>query len=360
MLIKVDVQEKPYTVNVGERLSGLGVRMREFTGKTDAVVITNSNLAKLYGKDLKASLAGEGFEPKMLEIEDGEEYKTLETACGLYEKMCKLKTERFTPVVGFGGGVIGDLAGFVASTYLRGLPFVNVPTSLIAQVDSAIGGKTGVNLESAKNLVGTFHQPVYVHSDVELLRTLDSREFKSGMGEVIKHAVIKGEGYFKFLEDSMEQIFKLDTDTLELMISESVRIKGEVVEKDEKEAGLRRVLNLGHTIGHGVEAASGYGRMKHGECVSIGMAGALGIAVKAGKAQKSLAERVERLLVRAGLPVRIPSGVSRDKILKSIYLDKKVRNKKLEFVLPLKLGEVVAGVAVEEDAVSGIIDGLYE
>ncbi|MFC2062317.1 3-dehydroquinate synthase, partial [Elusimicrobiota bacterium] len=323
-------------------------------------IITNKTIGTLYRERLAASLENTDFQTVVIEIEDGEEYKSLETASELYGRMCEAKIERFTPVIGLGGGVVGDLAAYIASTYLRGLPFYNIPTSLIAQVDSSIGGKTGVNLKYGKNLVGTFCQPVYVHTDIELLNTLDKREFKSGMAEVVKHAIIKGEKFLDFLEKNMDSILKLDTDVLEIMISECVKIKGDIVMEDEKETGLRRLLNLGHTLGHGLEAAGGYGKIKHGEAIAIGMIAASEIACRSKKGSRELTDRIRCLLQGCGLPVRIHPDINTEEILNAMHLDKKVRDRKLEFVLPVKPGEVVAGVAVDEQLIREVIEDMYE
>jgi 3-dehydroquinate synthase len=360
MLINIDIPENAYCVRVGESIKNFGDRLRESTDSSRVFLVTNDKVGPLYKDILYASLENASFGISFTEIEDGEEYKSLDTAVRIYEQMSRERIERFTPVIGFGGGVIGDLAGFVASTYLRGLPFYNIPTSLIAQVDSSIGGKTGVNLKCGKNLVGTFYQPVYVHADVELLNTLDEREYKSGLAEVIKHAVIKGEKFMSYIENNIDAIMKRDLDVLEIMISECVKIKGDVVVKDEKEAGLRRVLNLGHTVGHGLEAAMGYGSIRHGEGVSIGMVAALLIAEKTGQGDSVLTSRIKDMLEKCGLPVKIPASTPLEKVAEAMYLDKKVRGSKLEFVLPLSTGNVVSGVAVEENIVREVMEQISE
>lgn len=358
MLIDVDIPGNPYPVRVGEGIDDFGYRLKEFTDKNTVFVITNSTVGSLYKERLSASLGKSSFRFSIIELEDGEEYKSLETAKQIYSRMSKEKIERFTPVVGFGGGVVGDIAGFVASTYLRGLPFYNIPTSLIAQVDSSIGGKTGVNLKCGKNLVGTFYQPVYVHTDVVLLKTLDQREYVSGLAEVVKHAVIQGEKFLSYIEENMESILKVDRDVLEVMISECVKIKGGIVVRDEKEAGLRRVLNLGHTVGHGLEASMGYGSIRHGECVAAGMVAAFEIALKMGRGSVELADRVKNILKSCGLPVTVPSGAPVQEIIQTMYLDKKVRHGNLEFVLPVEPGRVECGIPVDEDIVREVMESL--
>lgn len=359
MLIKVNIPEKPYFVRVGESLDNFGVRLREHTEVKNVFIITNNTVGPLYKDRLIASLKQAGFDSSVIELEDGEKYKNLDTMKLIYDRMSAEKIERFTPIIGLGGGVVGDIAGFAASTYLRGLPFYNIPTSLIAQVDSSVGGKTGVNLASGKNLVGTFYQPEYVHIDVELLKTLEDREYRSGQAEVIKHALIRGEEFLTYIENNIESILQKDKEAMEVIVFESVKIKGEIVEQDEREAGLRRVLNLGHTVGHGLEASMGYGYMRHGEGVAIGMVAASEIAVIMGKGDKELTGRIINLLKNFVLPVRIPSEASIDRIMDTMYLDKKVRNKNLEFVLPFKPGNVVPGIVVEEDTVIGVLEDLF-
>ncbi|MFW6134998.1 MAG: 3-dehydroquinate synthase [Elusimicrobiota bacterium] len=360
MLITINIPEKKYFVRIGERIHEFGRYLKEYTSKKEVFIITDKMVASFYRDILISSLKREGFDISISELEPGEEYKSIESASMLYNEMSNKKVERFTPVIGFGGGVIGDLAGFVASTYLRGLPFFNIPTTLIAQVDSSIGGKTGVNLKGGKNLVGTFHQPVYVHSDVELLKTLDRKEYISGLAEVIKHALIKGGEFLKYIEENIEPILNLEPDILEIVISECAKVKGEIVAKDEKEAGLRRILNLGHTLGHGLESSEGYGKLKHGEGVSIGMVAAAIISNKMGKSNSDFVDRLKNLLEKTGLPVMCCKGTDIEKVVKAMYLDKKVRNKKMEFVLPVSPGEIELGVPVDEEMVKDVIKEITE
>jgi len=360
MLINIDIPGSPYKVNVGESVDGFGPRLKGLTKRPDVFVITNETVAGLYMERLLTSLNSAGFSAKTISLPDGEQYKSLDTIRNIYVRMSEEKLERFTPVIGFGGGVVGDISGFAASTYMRGLPFYNIPSSLIAQVDSAVGGKTGVNLPSGKNLVGTFYQPSYVHADTSLLATLDHREYISGLAEVIKHALISGEEFFQYLENNVGNINELEENAVEKIVSECVRIKGDVVVKDEKESGLRRVLNLGHTLGHSIEAVSGYGNVRHGEGVSIGMVAAARIAVHAAGCSSDYADRIEKLLAAFGLPVRIPSALKAGDIIDTMKLDKKVRERRIEFVLPVEPGKVQCGVPVEEDAVFKIVGELYE
>lgn len=306
MLIDINVPNNNYKVRVGSPIEELKDHIRQVTPAGRVYLITDSNVGKLYGTQLKNIFGSVGIEVDYKEIPAGEEFKSLHTAQEVIGDMCAKKIERFTPVIGFGGGVVGDLAGFVASIYMRGLPFINIPTSLIAQVDSSIGGKTGVNLSFGKNLVGSFHQPLYVYTDVEFLDSLESDQYRSGLGEVIKHAVIKGEEFLSFMEENIKDILKIKSGPIEIMVAECIKIKGDIVVADEKEKDLRRLLNLGHTFGHAVEALAGYGNLKHGDGVAIGMVAALMISEEMGKTSSEFRSRIIKLLRKYSLPVNLP------------------------------------------------------
>lgn len=356
MLIRVNIPGGGYSVCVGKGVETAGARIRELSESLNAYIISDSNVWNMYGERLSDSLRGSGFCFDLFVIDPGESSKSLETAADIYSEMSRIRLERFTPVIGFGGGVAGDLAGFVASTYLRGLPFFNIPTTLLAQVDSSVGGKTGVNLPSGKNLVGTFYQPRYVHADVEVLSTLPPREYAGGLAEVVKHAVIEGEGFLEILEKSGEPVMRRDPSVLEKIVSDCVKIKARVVEKDEKEKGLRRVLNLGHTLAHALEAASSYGTYTHGEAVSIGLVAAALISERTGG--EKTARRLKSILGAFELPVRISPALEPEKLIEIMKLDKKVRSGRIEFVLPLKPGDVRPGVAVDEKVIKETIEEL--
>jgi 3-dehydroquinate synthase len=242
--------------------------------------------------------------------------------------------------VALGGGVIGDLAGFVASTYLRGVNVVQVPTTLVAQVDASIGGKTGINHPKGKNLIGTFYQPKLVFIDVATLRTLPKRELIGGMAEVVKYGVIADPELFAYLEQHIPELLKYDVEALEQIVLRSARIKADVVSKDEREAGLRRILNYGHTLGHAIETATGYGRLHHGEAIAIGMEFAARLASRLGLCNQSLVDRQHRLLEQFGLPTRLPPRIDPKRVLAAMALDKKVQGGQLHFVLPERLGGV--------------------
>ena len=269
--IKVNLARKSYEVQIGPGLlNQVGERLQRLGLRGKAVIITNPAVKRLYGDGLKAALEAAGFVPVVLEVPDGEEHKSLEEAAGLYERLSQEKVERLTPVLALGGGVVGDLAGFVAATYLRGVPLFHIPTTLLAQVDSSIGGKTGVNHGRLKNIIGAFYQPGLVISDIATLKTLTEKEFRNGMAEVIKYGVIQDVGLFESIESNLERLQARDMEMLEEVVWRCVAIKAEIVEKDENDLGIRNILNYGHTVGHAIETVSDF-VIGHGQAVAIGM-----------------------------------------------------------------------------------------
>lgn len=337
--IRVKLGQKGYYIHVGAGLlAQTGHLLKELGFKGKAVIITDPTVKNLYGTSLKQSLTGNGFKTALLEVPEGEEYKSLDTAGRLYHELTEFGTERMTPVLALGGGVIGDLAGFVAATYMRGVPLVQLPTTLLAQVDSSIGGKVAVNHEKLKNRVGAFYQPRIVITDITTLQTLTPDELTSGLAEVIKYAVIRDKEFFAYLEAHINPIKQLDEKTLEYIVALSAGIKAEVVEKDEKDFDLRNILNFGHTIGHAIESVSGFS-ISHGQAVAIGMMAASGIARDIGVFENSSVVRIRKLLRNAGLMTKMPK-IEHDKVLEAIVHDKKVGNGKVRFVLPRNIGEV--------------------
>jgi 3-dehydroquinate synthase len=276
----------------------------------------------------------------------------------LYGQLNEIGAERGTPLLALGGGVVGDLTGFVAATYFRGLPLVHVPTTLLAQVDSSIGGKVAVNHGMLKNNIGAFHQPLAIIADTSALETLPEREFRNGLAEVIKSAALRDEGFFRYLETAIEQIMGRDQRALEHMVAATAGIKSSVVEEDEKDTGLRNILNYGHTIGHGVESASSFS-LCHGECVAIGMVAAGHIAIAMGMVSPVEVERLRALLLRAGLTVAVPESVDRDTVLAAMTRDKKILKKRLRFILPTRIGEVVMRDDVPMDLVRETLARSY-
>ena len=315
-----------------------------------AALVTDRNVARHHLAPVRRSLARAGLKPVTIVLPAGERQKTLGTVSQLYASFAKERLERGSPVVLLAGGVIGDLGGFAAATYLRGLPIVQVPTTLVAQVDSAIGGKTGVDLPQGKNLVGAFAQPRTVLMDPDALRTLPRREWLAGLAEVVKYGVIRDERLFGLLERRAGRLHRRLPDDLRVIVSRCAAIKADVVSKDEREAGLRQILNYGHSLGHAIEAATRYRRFLHGEAVSIGMMGAALIGCCLGLASRDLLARQGALLLRLGLPLRAP-GVPAARVTAALRMDKKTRGGRVKFVLPLGIGRVRHGQEVPDDLV---------
>jgi len=318
---------------VGEELDRLG-----FRGKV--VVISDENVNALFGSTVEDSLLRWGFEPSFVVIPPGEEQKSLDSAVLIYGRLNDVGAERRTPLLALGGGVIGDLTGFVAATYFRGLPLVHLPTTLLAQVDSSIGGKVAVNHGHLKNNIGAFHQPVAVLSDTGVLQRLPAREFRNGMAEVIKSAVIRDAGFLAYLEEHLDRVMERDEHVLERIVFVTAEIKSAVVQEDERDSGLRNILNFGHTMGHAIESASGFS-LGHGEAVSIGMVAAFRLAIAMGMLDERELERLRSLLMRVGLPVTVPADIDVATVLTAMAHDKKVTDGRIRFILPVRMGDVV-------------------
>jgi 3-dehydroquinate synthase len=322
-----------------------------------ATVISDERVASLYGPRVLQRLAEGGFQAELASVPAGEASKTLENASRLYDRLVARRAERGHLILALGGGMVGDLAGFVAATFLRGLPLVQLPTSLLAMVDAAIGGKVAVNRPQAKNLVGAFYQPRLVLADVQALTTLPRREFVEGWAETIKHALIHDPVLLEDLEEQAGRLLALDPEPAAAIIRRSAAIKAAVVSQDERETALRMVLNYGHTVGHGLEAATGYGRYLHGEAVSVGIVAAGRIGVAAGVTPAALAQRQEALLTRYGLPTRAP-GVDSQRVLEAMALDKKVRGGGLRWVLLQEVGRPVIRSDIPLETVTQTLDEL--
>lgn len=345
--VRVDLGERSYDIMIKRgALKEAGPVMKALGLKGSAAVVTNPVVGGLYAEALVGSLEGAGFKPVVITVPDGEEYKSLEVAGTVFDKLIENRFERSSPIVALGGGVIGDLAGFVAATYLRGVPFVQVPTTLLSQVDSSVGGKTGVNHPRGKNLIGAFYQPKAVFIDPDVLKTLDTRELKAGLAEVIKYGVIRDSSFFSFLEDNAKALLAPGAEIIKA-IERSCAIKAEVVGKDEREEGMRAILNFGHTFGHAIEALSGYGTFRHGEAVAIGMSMAASLAERLGGCREC-APRIVALLDRLGMP-HTPPAIAPDEFISSMKLDKKVSSGRIRFVLPSEMGKVFLREVGEED-----------
>ena len=337
--VKINLGLNSYQLLIGSGvLEESGHRLKEIGFGDKLVIITNPIVQKLYGNSLKQTLTSDGFKVTILPTADGEEQKSLETAGRLYTELSEAYTERGTPILALGGGVVGDLAGFVAATYFRGVPLVQIPTTLLAQVDSSIGGKVAVNHGQLKNKIGAFYQPRLVISDTATLKSLPQREFANGLAEVIKSAVIGDRDFFTFIETNLAKIKSLDNAVLEEIVFRSAKIKADVVAKDETDLGLRHILNYGHTIGHAIETVSNF-RLNHGHAVAVGMLTAARISNKLGILDKDELARLRGVISGAALPTEIPD-LDRGKILQAIWHDKKVSGGKIKFVLLKSMGDV--------------------
>jgi 3-dehydroquinate synthase len=356
--LRVDLAERGYPIEIGEGiLPRIGQRLVSLGFKGKVGVITNPRVGRLYGSVVLRSLKKAGFEVATIRVPDGERYKNLRSVSRVYDELVGRSFERSSTLLALGGGVIGDLAGFAAATFMRGIGFVQVPTTLAAQVDASIGGKTGVDHAHGKNLIGAFYQPNLVFIDPEVLKTLGRREFISGLAEVIKYGVIRDEGFFSYLEDNMEKILKLETAALTHAIRRSCSIKADVVQKDEREGGLRKILNYGHTFGHALETVTHYRNYLHGEAVSIGIAFAAQLSQRLGLSDAQSVRRQIDLLDRAGLPVALPKIKAAD-ILKAMAMDKKVSDGRIHFVLAERIGRATVKPVAEKEIMSLIKTGF--
>jgi len=330
--LTVELGDRSYPIFIGRGLLGGSFDLARYVTGNDCLIVTNKTVAPLYLQQLRADL--DGCSIGVLELPDGEEFKTLETATSILDALVQARAGRDTTVIALGGGVVGDITGFAAACYMRGVAFIQVPTTLLAQVDSSVGGKTGVNHPKGKNLIGAFHQPKIVLIDTDTLSTLPDRELRAGLAEVIKHGAIADRTFFEWLELNMDALLAKDPDALAHAVQRSCEIKAEVVAADERESGRRAILNFGHTFGHAIEHCQGYGDWLHGEAVAAGMVMAGELSGLDGDDKL----RLQRLVASAGLPTAPPSAGS--KVLRdAMGLDKKVQHKQMRFVLLKALGE---------------------
>jgi 3-dehydroquinate synthase len=355
--VDVNLGDRSYVIEIGTGLDQAGNRLQGLGLGKKMALVTNPAIKGLYGQRALDSLKSAGFLVMPIVIPDGEQYKNLDWANSIYSALLINGFDRQSALVALGGGVIGDLTGFAAATFMRGIPFIQVPTTLLAMVDSSVGGKTGVNHPMGKNMIGAFYQPKKVLMDLSVLKSLPREELLSGMAEVIKYGVIEDAVFFDYLEANREKILALDAEALSHVIRRSCEIKADVVSRDEREGGLRAILNYGHTVGHAVETAENY-TMRHGYAVAIGMVYAARLAQRTGICDASLPERVERLIKAYGLPhdfstlSRKPSIAG---LMNTMQLDKKAEGGKVKFVLPKRIGEVVVTQAWDERALQELI-----
>ena len=345
--VRVELGPRSYSIEIGTgNLASIGEVVTRMRRASNGVIITDSNVEDPYAVRVAQSLVAAGACVDVLVVPPGEQTKSVEAAEDLWQKMSDLAIDRKAVVIAVGGGVVGDLAGFVAATYARGLALLQIPTTLLAQVDSSVGGKVGVNLPSAKNIVGAFWQPLAVLIDTSVLGTLPDREYRAGLAEVVKYGVIMDASLFEYLEANIEQLKARDAAVLEHVIARCCRLKADVVEQDEREeTGQRAVLNYGHTYAHAFETVTGYERLLHGEAVAVGMLCASRLAERLKRIDHRTTERQEQLLAALDLPVTL-EGIDEEDVLAAMGRDKKVERGRLKFVLPTKLGhvELVEGV----------------
>lgn len=339
--VRVNLGDRSYSILIGPELlknAGAIFTERGITGKI--FIVTNPIVAGWYLESLVQSLTTAGYEVQVMEIPDGEESKSLEQLSRIYDRLVEGKYDRKSILIALGGGVIGDLTGFAASSYMRGIQFIQMPTSLLAQVDSSVGGKVAVNHPRGKNLIGAFYQPSLVITDIATLKTLPERELSCGMAEVIKYGVIMDENFFRLIIAEQAMIRATDPSTMSWVVAGSCEMKAQVVEQDEKESGLRAILNFGHTIGHALECVTDYTVFKHGEAVALGMLGAILIALRMEiLKQPDLYDLLVQFCQKFNLPTEIPGLPVKD-IYETIFLDKKVAHGQIRWVLPKSIGTV--------------------
>ncbi len=360
--VKVDLGEKSYDIIIGHELSSqinsfIKAKLDAKKFSRQALVITDTNIAPLYGDKVKVLLTKAGLNVRVAVIPAGESSKRLAMAEELYTEAIEHNMDRKSPVFTLGGGVVGDLGGFVAATFMRGVPFIQMPTSLLAQVDSSVGGKVAVNHALGKNLIGAFYQPCAVFMDLDMMKTLPQREIYTGLGEVVKYGFIYDRDFYKFMLDHSGDILKLEPESISHIIARSCEIKAAVVSQDEKESGLRAILNFGHTLGHAIEKETGYTRYNHGEAVAIGMVGAAIISAKLGRIPHSIVEDLKKMLTVMKLPQKA-EGCQTENVYKDIFHDKKTVGGKVSWILLDDIGKVSIVKDVPEAIVKEAINEI--
>ncbi len=360
-VIRVNLPQDSYDIAIApQSLDELGAQMQPLKLGKKVLMVSNPVVDRRYGDRLRSSLTAAGFEVSTCILMAGEQYKTLRSIQKIYDAALEQRLERSSTLVALGGGVVGDMTGFAAATWLRGINFVQVPTTLLAMVDASIGGKTGVNHPQGKNLIGAFYQPKLVAIDPDVLKTLPVREFRAGMAEVIKYGVIWDAELFAQMEQAkrLDQLRYVDSGFLEEILARSCQSKADVVGKDEKEAGLRAILNYGHTIGHAVESLTHYKGTNHGEAVAIGMVAASRLAVALGLWDHECDRRQFALIEKAGLPTKLPQGLNMEEIIDTLQTDKKVKDGQVRFVLPTQIGAATVSDRVTSDLIRQILPGM--
>lgn len=350
-ILKVDLEDRSYPIFVGRDLLNEPNLVRDYIRGNQVMIVTNSLVNGLFGGRLKSLLPDVG-QVDVTILPDGESHKNLATLNLIFDQLLTRRHNRTTTLIALGGGVIGDMAGFAAACYQRGVAFIQVPTTLLAQVDSSVGGKTGVNHPLGKNMIGAFHQPECVVIDTGVLRSLPDRELSAGLAEVIKYGLIADQAFFCWLEQNIDSLLKKDEDKLAYAIERSCQIKADIVGQDEKESGVRALLNLGHTFGHAIEAHQGYGSWLHGEAVGAGMVMACEMSARLGWLGKDWCQRATDLIMQAGLPVVPPESMTSESFLEHMSVDKKVLNGGLRLILLRDCGSAVVTSDFDQQALS--------
>jgi len=359
-VVKVPLGKKAYKAIIGLKLSRLGKILRtNFNFDNTCAVVSAPPIFEKYGKQLVDVLTGSGFTVHAILIKDGEKSKNLDSLTTIYDGLSTANMGRNSCLVAFGGGVIGDIAGFAAATYLRGIPVIQVPTTLLAMVDSCLGGKTGIDLPQGKNLIGSFYQPALVFIDTSTLASLGERDISSGLAEIIKYGIMQDIEFFEFVEQNILQIRRFKKDVLDRVIWKSLSMKARVVSQDaEERSGQRMMLNLGHTIGHAIEVATDYQRFRHGEAIALGLVASAVISSHLGYLDQKDVERIKSIIALAELPQRIPADIPKEAILEAVPYDKKIRKGQLIFVLPVEIGKVKITDEVSGDLIGEVIEEL--
>ncbi len=356
--LRVSLGLDSYDIVFEESFDELPRALLSINAPKKLLIVTDSNVLDKYAAPVKEQLSGCGYDVKICTFPAGEENKNMKTVLGICSACVEHRMDRKSMILALGGGVVGDMAGFAASIYMRGIRYIQIPTTLLSQSDSSVGGKTGVDFMNGKNILGAFHQPKLVYINVNTLHSLDDEQFTSGMGEVIKHAVIRDRDFFVFLRDNAALVRSLNPYILIKMAKTNCSIKAKVVEADERENGLRAILNFGHTIGHAIEAAYDF-KMTHGQCVAIGMVGAGYIAYKRGMLSEARLDYIEEILDMYGFPARVKIPDT-DAVYELMQRDKKMADGVLKFILPVKIGEVVQVSDITRDEIYGALSYISE
>lgn len=358
--INVGLGDRSYPIKVGANaVDSIGDTATDAGFASPVAIITDDTVAPLYAEKVQSSLQHAGFESCTITIPSGEPYKNLNTLSTIYDEMVDQRIERTSGVIALGGGVVGDMGGYAAASYMRGIPFIQVPTTLLAQVDAAVGGKVGIDHKKGKNLIGAFYQPKAVIIDTLTLKTLPERQIRAGLAEVIKHGIIRDRELFDYVSKSLDNIFAVDQVTFQKLIPWNCQIKASVVEQDEREGGLRAILNFGHTIGHAIEAVAGYDVYLHGEAIAIGMLAEAQLGAKLGITPNDAVDEIHEIFKKANYPLAKPD-ISSDDLINSMYMDKKVSKGTLRFALPTKIGDTVIHPLHNQASIREVWDAYAE